>query len=57
MWRDLFSGGPAMALAVAALLFFVAVFGGALVWVMNRKRTEYYQRMARLPVERDPEET
>ena len=56
MWRELFTGSPATAVAVAALLFFIAVFGGALVWVMSRKRSEHYQRMACLPVARDHEE-
>lgn len=57
MWRELFTGSPATALAVAALLFFVAVFCGALVWVMNGRRSEHYRRMASLPVDRDGEET
>jgi hypothetical protein len=57
MWRELFSDNPATVLAVAALLFFVAVFAAAVLWVLSGKRTAHYRRMARLPIERDGEET
>jgi len=56
MWRELFHGSPATALAVAAMLFFVAVFAGVLVWVADGRRTVHYQRMARLPVEDQEDE-
>jgi hypothetical protein len=51
MWRDLFTDNPATALAVVALLFFVAIFASAVIWVMSRKRSAHYARMANLPVE------
>lgn len=53
MWRDLFTNNPATLLAVAALLFFIAVFAGAVVWVMSRKRSAHYARMASLPIDGD----
>jgi cbb3-type cytochrome oxidase subunit 3 len=53
MWRELFSGHPATILALVALFFFIAVFVGVLVWVMNRKRGAHYRRMANLPVADD----
>ena len=53
MWRELFTGSPATAIAVGALLFFIAAFVGAVVWSMSRKRTDYYRRMASLPVDAD----
>jgi hypothetical protein len=51
MWRELFTGSPATTLAIAALLFFIAAFGGMLVWTARRKRSDHYRRMARLPME------
>lgn len=50
MWRDLFTNSPATVLAIAALLFFIAVFVAVLVWVMSKKRTEHYRRMSELPI-------
>ncbi|MEZ5966968.1 MAG: cbb3-type cytochrome c oxidase subunit 3 [Planctomycetota bacterium] len=40
-------------LAVAALVFFIAVFAGAVVWVMSRRRGGHYAHMASLPLEGD----
>jgi hypothetical protein len=53
MWRDLFSDSPLTVLALAALLFFVAVFAAVLVWTGSRRRSTHYRAMARLPIDFD----
>jgi len=55
MWRELFTGNPATALAVLALFFFILVFAAAVIWASSRKRAAHYQRMATLPIETDDE--
>ena len=51
MWRDLFNGNPVTVLGVTALMFFIGVFAGVLVWTMRRKRSPHYAHMANMPNE------
>ena len=56
MWRDLFNGNPVTVLGVTALMFFIGVFTGVLVWTMRRKRSPHYEHMANMPNESGPME-
>lgn len=51
MFRELFSDNPANVLAIAGLLFFVAIFASVLVWIASRRRSAHFARMAMLPVD------
>ena len=51
MLRELFQGSSLLDLPVIAMLVFLAIFLGVLVWVLRRTRTPHFERMAALPLD------
>lgn len=55
MFRELFTESDILSLPVVSMLFFMAVFVVVLLRTFSRRRKPHYDRMARLPLDDQPE--
>ena len=51
MWKELFEGMDLSALPIAAMLLFLAVFVGVVIWVLSPRRSARFERLSRLPLD------
>lgn len=53
MWKQMFEGMDLSGLPIAAMLLFIAIFLGVVVWALSSRRSARFERLSRLPLDED----